>query len=180
MPYTVPPTFVASDPLAAADLNILGDDLVDHEGRILANTYQGVLVIRTTNQSVNDATWTEVSWASAPVEVGSWWASGTDITVAAGAIPGGSSTIACRVMFYVRFATNGTGNRSVDVYVNGSSANGFITKGASLPSDVATVVGFDVVQVADGDIITLAVYQDSGGALNVTGAHMLVERAGGL
>ena len=145
-----------------------------------AAAYYAAIVIRTTNTSVSNATWTAVPWVSAPVNIGSWWTSGSSVTVPAAAIPSGSTTIAVRVNFYVRFGVNSVGNRSIDVYVNGASANGFVTKGASLPSDVATVVGFDLVQVIAGDVITLQAYQDSGGALNITGAHFLVERAGGL
>ena len=46
MAYATPPTFTGGTELTAADLNILGDDIVDLDARVDARAFSGVRVYR--------------------------------------------------------------------------------------------------------------------------------------
>lgn len=180
MPYVDPDYAVSGDPASSDAYNIVVDDVKDHEDRLVGQEYQAVLVKRVTNQTINTASWTEANFTSEDIDLGGWFSgSGTDVIVPANAIPADLTTIAVRISMYARFNTNGTGTRRCRIAVNGSASDNFF-QGASLSSDPSTVSGFDLVVVAAADVITLEVYQDSGGSLALTGARLLVERGGGV
>lgn len=168
MSFTTTPTFNSGDPLAASDLNILGDDITYLKGVADGVGFSGVQLRRTATQSIPDSTWTAVTWQteSGGFDFGSWWSSGTNIVVPAGAIPSGFTTIACQVIGGTNFAANGTGWRGIRVLVNGSATGKSSVDGVT--GDVTAVLVPDYVVVAAGDVITIEVYQNSGSSLTIS------------
>ena len=68
------------------------------------------------------------------------------------------------------FAANGTGQRYLAIKLNGASFGALVRQGvnaAANPTDLAVTT---VYQLAVNDYVTLEVFQDSGGALNVVAA----------
>jgi hypothetical protein len=174
MAYVTPPTFVPSDPLAADDLNTLGDDI----GYLKAITdgvgFSGVQLRRTSTQSILDTTWTAITWQteSGGFDYGSWWSSGTNIVVPAGAIPSGFTTIACQVLTSTNFSSNGTGTRFIRILVNGSETEKRSV--TAISGDVTYIPAQDFIVVAAGDVITVEVYQSSGSTLTISGSNSKV------
>src|SRR6478609_8306921 len=129
MAYVTPPTFTASTTSTAADVNILGDDIVYLKARSDALIFSGVRVDRNgSNQSIPDSTWTAVSFTREIIDQGGWIAvTSTTITVPAGAIPAGYTTVIVDADMYATFAANTTGIRKARVLRNGSPfvLNGF-------------------------------------------------------
>lgn len=180
MSFDTPPTFVAGDPLAAADLNVLGDDIVDLDSRAQTTSFFGVALVRSSNQSIANATDVDTIWESVNVDQGTWWDSGTPaaITVPAAAIPPGFTTIFVACSGYARFATNGTGVRSIGFLVNGVVVEQRAVVGG-ISADVTFVPLPEVwAEVAAGDVITMQVTQSSGGALNLQKASAHIKRIG--
>lgn len=138
----------------------------------------GVQVRRTATQSIPTGTWTAITWQTETggFDIGSWWSSGTDIVVPAGAIPAGFTTIACSVASSAPFDSNSTGSRNIRVLVNGTPTE---TRAFSALSGANTPIWVDdVVVVASGDVITVEVDQESGTSLNLqsSGAKVTVYR----
>lgn len=109
-------------------------------------------------QSVPNTTWTAVDWTTR-----------TD-TVAVG-VTVGNAGLTCvvpglyQVTGSVAFAANATGERHARLLVNGS----VVLAGTSAPgwATLATLLRADgVVKLAPGDVVNLAGYQASGGALS--------------
>lgn len=176
MAYVTPPTFVASDPLAAADLNILGDDITYLKGITDGVSFQAVTVTRSANTSIADSTWTAVSWTAEVIDYGGWYSSGTNIVVPAGAIPAGFTTIAIDLIPYIaQFDNNVTGIRGARILVNGTPSVLNSTQ-AGFASDDTVVNSTGLLVVAAADIITMEVYQSSGGALNAYGMRLTIAR----
>jgi hypothetical protein len=174
MAFTTPPTFIAADPLAAADLNILGDDIAYLKAIADGLTFSGVSVSRAAATSISTATDTDITFTAEAFDYGSWWSSGISAVVPASAIPAGFTTIAVALVFRAVFATNATGYRAIKVMVNGSATKA-PTIGAV--SGAATEQNFTTVEiVAAGDTLGMAVLQTSGGSLNVSSSSMLVYR----
>lgn len=170
MAWTTPPTFVASDPLAAAELNILGDDLVYLKGITDGVSLSGVQLSRVTNQSVNDSTTADITWTAESFDFGGWWSTGTTATVPAGAIPSGFTTIAILCFGRLQYAANGTGIRRIRLLKNGTY---FGSRTVGAPSgDVTDVQITEMTTVAAGDLLTVEAYQTSGGALNVVESNI--------
>lgn len=172
--YAVPAATASSDAY-----NILVDDVKDHESRILGQAFSGAHLRRATSQSISNATWTDISFSSTTVDVDDWWSAGTNIVVPSAAVPTGFTTIAVRVLMQFRFATNGTGLREIRVEVNGTPSTE-TTIVAAISGDTTTIVAFDTVVCAAADVITIAVYQSSGGSLNLFGGAAEVQRLGGV
>jgi hypothetical protein len=175
MTYTAPPTFVAGDPLAAADLNVLSEDIEYLAGVAEGVTFSGCQLRRTSTQSIPNTTWTKVTWQteSGGFDVGSWWSSGTDIVVPAGAIPPGYTTIAVDVKASTNFASDSTGTRFMRVLVNGSETEKASRTGLG-GGDVTDIDVSDVVIVEAADVITIEVYQSSGSSLNISSSNTKV------
>lgn len=179
MSYTTPPTFVADDILAASDLNILSDDIIDLDARAHETAFMGVSLLRTSSQTISDDTLTAISWVSAPVDVGGWWTSGTDIVVPAGAIPSGYTTILIELHGQTRADVNGTGSRSIVFQLNGSD----IEIGRAVSAIAGDTTSYDHLswaEVAAADVITMIVKQTSGGNLAYTYSTFHVKRLGPL
>jgi hypothetical protein len=174
MPYTAPPTFVDGDDLPAADLNVLSDDIEYLYGVSQGLTASGVQVRRTSNQAISSGSHAYISFESEQFDYGGWWSSGTTITVPAGAIPAGFSTVLVQFAVNAKFAANGTGIRRVEVHKNGTSVGGWQT--SALSGDSTDLTYSDWTTVAAGDTIKLDAYQTSGGSLNVVEAQLTVMR----
>lgn len=175
MAYTTPPTFVSGDPLLAAELNVLGDDIVYLAGVAAGVTFSGVKISRGTNQSIADSTAVDISFTTEVLDYGAWWSSGTTITVPAGAIPASYTTIAIAVNATIRYAINGTGARRLYVTKNGSVEE--TSPSVSALSGENTYASVNTwIEVAAGDTITLQAYQSSGGALNAESIKLAIYR----
>lgn len=176
MAWTTPPTFVAADPLAAAELNILSDDLAYLKGITDGVTFSGCKVSRASNLSIPNSTATDVTFVSEGFDVGSWWSSGATVTVPASCVPAGYTTVAISGSIYVRFVANGTGSRAVIVAINGTAEDSQTVTALSGETTQLTMP-FMVVASA-GDTIKVQVQQTSGGALNLDRANLAVFRVG--
>jgi hypothetical protein len=174
MAYVTPPTFAGGDPLPASDLNILGDDIAYLYGVSQGVTFSGCQVSRGSNQSIADTTYADISFTTEDLDYGGWWSSGTTITVPAGAIPAGFTTIAVLILGALRYASNGTGTRRIRVSKNGSEIETWAV--SALSGETTDLTLSTVTTVAAGDTITLSAYQTSGGSLNVSSAHITVLR----
>lgn len=174
MAYTTPPTFASGDPLLAAELNVLGDDIAYLYGISEGVTASGVSVSRASNQSISDSTTTSITFTTENFDLGAWWSSGTDIVVPAGAIPTGYTTILVHIAADIQWTANGTGYRAASIFVNGALLG---TRNASALSGETTNVGIDrYTTVAAGDIITIRGTQTSGGSLNASRIDATVVR----
>jgi hypothetical protein len=177
MAYSTPPTFVAADPLAAADLNILGDDIVDLDARAKQIAFMGVSLLRTSNQSIADSTFTAISWGSSPIDVGNWWTSGDTITVPAAAVPAGYTSIFIALQGMSRSATNGVGTRQIKFQLNGSDIE-VEQSYSAINGEATTIAAFVWAEVESGDTIQMMVQQNSGGALNFSYSAAHIHRLG--
>lgn len=178
MAYVDPGTFASAAILTAAEMNVIGDDIRYLKTAADQDTFAGVSLARTTNQSIATATYTPISWSSAPVMVnGTWWTSGTNITVPTGTVAAGFTYAVLECDLLIQYDINANYSRGAVVQLNGSTVEfGFFT--SALPAD-NTVVSVTVWALAkDGDVLTGVARQASGGALNVTAARMKVKRLG--
>lgn len=174
MSYSTPPAFVSGDTLLASELNVLSDDISYLYGVSVATSLSAVQVTRSATQSVATSNAEYVSFDTENLDYGGWWSSGTTVTVPAGAIPSGYTTIAVLVFAQVTWATNGTGKRRIQVHKNGSSFGGW--KISAVDDDTTALYLSELTTVAAGDTIKLDVWQNSGGSLNVTEARLTVAR----
>ena len=157
-----PQTFVASDVLAADELNILGDDIEYLKGVTDGVSFSGVQVRRAASQSIANNTDVEVSFDTQNFDIGSWWASGTDVIVPAGAIPSGFTVIGCTATASVKFAANGTGTRRAQIHKNGTQFASWTV--SAIAGETTDIMLPDAVTIEASDVITLVVKQTSGGA----------------
>lgn len=174
MAWTTPPTFTAGTVLTAAHLNILSDDLTYLKGITDGVSFSGAQVTRNANQSISTSTDTNVSWDTENLDYGGWYSSGTAVTVPAGAIPSGYTSIAILVTASVKFTTNGTGGRKIAALKNGTSFGSW--RVSALSDDSTSIYLTEVTTVVAGDTIAVQVWQNSGSALNMTQARLSVLR----
>jgi hypothetical protein len=176
MSWTTPPTFVSGDPLAASDLNILGDDLTYLKAIGDGLTLSGCRVRRAASQSIADSTFVAASFDTETLDLGGWYTSGTDVVVPAGAIPAGFTTIGLLIFGACKFVTNSSGRRWLRVLQNGAVIEGWnITANNADTSDL-TLSTFTTAVATD--VITLEVKQTSGGSLSMSEARLTVLRYG--
>jgi hypothetical protein len=174
MAYTAPPTFVSGDPLTAAEMNVLGDDIAYLYGVNQGLTFSGTMVSRAAATSIPNGSWTAITFSAETFDYGAWWGSGATVIVPAGAIPSGFTTIALLIIARTKFAGDNAGFRGIAVQQNGSDLIGS-TVGAVDGGDTEIVVtGFTVAEAAD--TIGLNLYQTSGAALNAAGTTLTVVR----
>lgn len=129
-------------------------------------TFSGVKVSRNASTSIPNTTWTTITFTAETYDYGSWWSSGTNIVVPASAVPSGYTTIALLPFISTLFDANASGYRAIQLLVNGS--NQFSGTEASFATDQARVRASEYVVVSAGDIITIQLYQNSGGSLNAS------------
>ena len=175
MAWTTPPTFVSATAGAAADMNIVRDDLNYLKGISDGVVFSGVQLARTSDQTLTTSVAANISWVTEVFDYGGWWASGTTVTVPAGAIPSGYTTIAVMVFARIRFASNSTGIRRIRIMQNGS-AIGTRTSSALGGGDSTDTDISDVAVCAAADTFTLEAYQTSGGNLAADGSGLTIVR----
>jgi len=175
--YTPPPAFAPDDVLAASDLNILSDDITDLDARATESAFMGVSLLRGSNQSISNATFTDISWTSASIDVGGWWSSGTSVVVPAGAIPSGFTTIYVEIHGQTRAASNGAGTRYLQFLLNGSVIEAAFNVSA-ITGDTTAIQHTVWAEVAAADVIKMQVEQTSGGALNFATNTFKIKRLG--
>jgi hypothetical protein len=169
MAWTTPPTFVADDPLAAADLNILGDDLEYLKAITDGLSFSAVRVTRVASTTVPNNAWTAVSFSAETYDYGSWWSSGTNVVVPAAAIPAGSTNIALLCQVRSVFAPDSVGYRGMRILLNGTPEISFTS--ASFATDNSHIAGSAFIVVEAGDILTVERFQNSGSGLAGTFAQ---------
>jgi len=176
MPYQEPPTFVADTVLAADDLNILSDNDRYFKGVTDGVVFSGVQVTRAAAQAITTSTSTTVSFSAEVFDHGGWWASGTDVTVPAGAVPDGFTTIIVHVEAELRFQANGSGARAITFYLNGAAVEPGRRVAATGGGDSTDFGMGRYMEVEAGDVITFRCYQNSGTTLNASAVVFSVVR----
>jgi hypothetical protein len=157
MAWTDPPVFVSGGTVTAAQLNILGDDLVYLKGITDGVSFSGTKLIRSTSQSLTTATYTDIT-----------------VTVPAGAIPTGYTSVAVLLIGLLRYVANGTGSRQLRILLNGSEVETVVH--SALSGEKTTVHYSTVFTVEAADEIKMQGYQSSGGALNIDNARLTIVR----
>jgi hypothetical protein len=175
--YTPERSWTNGDAVAASDLNTYLRDNVDYVyGQVTGITFSGCTLTRVAATSIPDATNTAITWTTERKDVGGWYSSGTQIIVPAGAIPSGSTTIAIKVEARTIFAADATGRRRVRLLKNGTPFRTPSYSGDA--SDDTEVPASGVEFVVATDIITVELYQNSGGSLNASETIVDVYRLG--
>lgn len=176
MAWTDPPTFVAGQPLPAADLNAYLRDNENYlKAAVDAITGSGVQVAREAEQNLADDTPENVNFDAERWDIGGWFpGSGTSITVPAGAIPPGFTSILVILAARVSFESDSNGRRRATFLKNGAKVGGNTYGAINGAQTEFTLVEFTTVEA--GDVLQLEVNQTSGGGLHVTAANLSVVR----
>lgn len=178
MSYTTPPTFSSGDPLAASDLNILGDDITYLKAIADSVAFSGVRVTRSASTNFASGGSAHITWTAEDFDVGSWWSSGATAAVPSSAVPSGFSTIALGIGIRCIWATNGSGLRRATIEVNGSGVAAPTVPGLS--GDATELVFSTIEIVSAADTIGVSLFQDSGSTLAVSSMSMYLYRIGGV
>ena len=118
-------------------------------------------VAKAADQSISNTTVTAISFDTETWDTGSFYSSGTDVTITA-ATAGRWDLYA-----HVDYASNSTGLRQCYIKVNGATVQ---TSGQNAVNGDDSRVNIQVpVALVNGDVVTLHVWQNSGGSLNVKG-----------
>jgi hypothetical protein len=176
MAWTDPPTFVSGGTVTAANLNILGEDLLYLKGITDGVTISGAQVTRSAAQSITTGTSTTVSFSAESWDYGGWWSSGTAITVPSGAIPSGYTSIIIECDADGRFEANSSGVRIFNWYKNGSQQLPGISVSAIGGGDATDLGMSRKFSVVSGDVISLRCYQNSGTSLDLSSVVVTVVR----
>ena len=173
MAYTTPPTFVSSTTATAADVNILGDDIVYLKAQTDQAVFSGFYANRSTNQSIPDSTDTDVTLTTESWDQGGWIAvSATTATVPASAIPAGYTNVIVDIRCAAHFAGSAVGARRLIINKSGTQ---FASQAIDAPGTSSLSVAFStLIDAAAGDTFRIQVWQDSGGALNILSASLSV------
>lgn len=165
----------SSEVLTSSDLNVyLRDDMEYLKGVVDGVGFSAVHVSRAATQSIPDGADTDVVFDTENLDFGGWWTSGATITVPAGAVPSGFTTIAVHLIPKLNFATDATGNRRLLILVNGAEIERMTL--SALTGDPTVVQHSTYAEVAAGDTIKLQAYQNSGGNLNLQAGGIWVVR----
>lgn len=174
MAYTTMKTW-GSETLTSSDMKTYLTDNIEYlKGVSDGLTFSGVTLTRVAATSIPDAATTDISWVTESEDSGGWWSSGASITVPAGAIPSGFTTIKLLVTARATWDNNGTGVRKLLLTNNGTSFAAPVIAGIT-GEDIGQDVT-DFVSVVSGDVIKLQVYQNSGGALDISNLRINVVR----
>ncbi len=171
MAYVTPPTFTAATTATAADVNILGDDIKYLKAQTDLAVFSGMFAKRTTNQSISDSTDSDVTLTTEVWDNGGWIAvSATTATLPAGAIPAGFTTVAIDIRAAALFAGNTVGARRLIINQSGTQ---IYSKAIEATGTGGLTVDFSILWPAvAGDTFKLQVWQNSGGALNLSSAYL--------
>ena len=144
------------------------------------SSFVGCGVKKTSDQSINDSTATVISWNSENFDTDTMHdnaSNNTRITVPAG--KGGYYLLTGSIAFN----SNGTGNRVVRFYKNGSDLRWVATIAAANTGNFTIVPFSQVFNLSAADYIELYAFQSSGGALSVmsdaeAGSHWQMQYLG--
>lgn len=131
-------------------------------------TISGAEIRLTSNQSINNTTWTTISWDAQEYDTDSYWEGVTNPTRITFGTAGKYVVIA-----NVHFAGNATGTRLLRALRTNNTALELFEVSANADANAGinkrqNLVG--IVDAATNDYITIQAYQSSGGALNISGA----------
>lgn len=171
---TTPPTFTPSTAGAAADMNLIRDAILELQASMESLGASAVKVNRTSAQSIPDDTWTEVSFNNQLLDIGGWWSSGTDVIMPSDFAAGITAHFVLLPLVAV-FASNATGSRGVRSLLDGSVVEQY-TFDASVAGATTCAVTTSMGEVEEAGVITMEVYQNSGGALNLSGVVLTAIR----
>lgn len=160
--WTAPPTWIATDVVDHTDMNDISENL-----RFL-HTKDRVGVYDSADQSISNATYELMTWDSEDYDNNGMHNNSSN-----------TGRLTCQsdglylVEFKINFATDTNGNRRVMLRKNaaGSSAGGTnqgVWYETAIASDNTTVSGGRGIALNSTDYVELFVYQDTGGALNVS------------
>lgn len=141
----------------------LADDIVKQYDNIL---YSGAILRKSANQSIANGTITTVLFDTETKDTDAYHSTVSNtgrITI--------PKTGVYLVEYMVTFAANTTGQRYAWIALNGSTSNrfdGYMLISAS-SSDSTAVGGTAIMSLAATDYVETMVFQNSGGALNVSG-----------
>jgi hypothetical protein len=133
--------------------------------------FAGALLHKNATQSIANATSVALTWQTDTIDTDAFHDTGSNTERAT--IPSGKAG-KYRATMAVAFATNATGLRYVYIYKNGIAGTLLATRdGDALTGDTTRLEISVIVDLIVGDYLVGAVYQDSGGALNVESATYL-------
>jgi hypothetical protein len=164
VPYAIPPTAVAGQPLAAADWNTKIRDSIESIARP-----PSCVCYRNTDQAVGNAVISNAVWLGAAAQTDAFWsaAAPSRITIPAGL--GGTYLVTATPIFDI----NGVGGRYAAIMKNGLTVNNTVNSGGSASWYTQFQLTCPVICVP-GDFLEIAVYQTSGGVLNLKGAAYMM------
>lgn len=166
-----------SETLTAGDMTTYLTDNIEYlKGVSDGLVFSGAKVDRAGagNQSIPDASDTDVAFTNEVFDADGWWSSGSTLTVPGAAVPSGSTAIYVQAIMLARFVANGTGGRKVLILRNGSEEDS--ASFAAISGETTTVQLTSIFTVEDGDTIKMQVRQNSGGNLNMDAARLTVYR----
>jgi hypothetical protein len=128
--------------------------------------WRGARAYRTGDLPIANGTETVIAWQAEDVDTDAIWSAGAPTRMT---VP--PSVTKVRVTANVRWGSNGTGVRQVLLLRNGVSFRGGAMSliGAATSTDHAQNITSSVIAVTPGDYFEVAVFQTSGGALNIQG-----------
>jgi hypothetical protein len=151
-------------------------DSQDHSAILLAQDPPCAVATRSTNQSINNNAATDVSFTTEHVDNDTLFAAtSTTITI----VHDGYYMILAGVAWAT---TSSAGARAASIAINGTNQDDMTSEmtaltASPLPFPRHTVGG--VISLVTSDTVKLNVYQNSGGALNLTKARLAVVRISG-
>lgn len=150
-------------------LGALGKKIVRKAGSALDlaeafddRAFKGVdLQLNATQEIALDGTEEELVWAAGGYDVGSWFTSGTDVTVPVGV---DYVSVHCNLIWE---AVATTGEKTLDIMVNGTSVYN-ITDTLDAAAAAKSMLAATVLAVSPGDVISIEVATNAAGAVDVT------------
>lgn len=131
-------------------------------------TFHGAKANRTTDQSINDSTWTAVLLPNEDYDTDAYHS--TSVNTSRFTIPTGRAGY-YSLKAHVQWDVNATGDRYVGFRVNGGTTQHAV---AGYARTSAYFIGFNTADIllAAGDYVELFVYQNAGGALAIKSAYL--------
>lgn len=130
---------------------------------------RGVMVYVNNDQSITSGVSTALSFDAAYNDTDGFWSSGTNIT-----IPASRGVRKIRITAGILWDANATANRGLQIQKNGS-ATYLGAPGNDIPAPATGNAHLNctsgIIDVAEGDVFTVVVVQNSGGGLNILGSQ---------
>lgn len=178
MSYVDPGSFASGAVLTAAQVQVIADDVRYLKSAADLAAFTGVSLGGVASQSITSGTgYQSLQWGSAYLMVGgTWWTTGTNITVPAGTVPSGYTSAILEVQAQMVYSANGTGTRQIQVTQNGTSIAAYSTTGIS--GETTTITAFCWISAADGDALLVQGQQNSGSTLTASYMRAQIKRIG--